>query len=161
MKENNFIVLVTVYNSVKWIEKCLDSVINQDYKGYKLVVIDDCSTDGTWDIIQKYDDSHVYRHRNEIRVGDSMPNTVMALKKFSTNKEDIIVHLDGDDYLSDNSVLSYLNEIYQDDIWLTYGQYIPLSKTYSNYCRPIPNTRTYRKSKIWLTSHLKTFKRWL
>ena len=161
MKENTFIVLVTVYNSVEWIGKCLDSVINQDYQNYKLVVIDDASTDGTWDIIQKYDNNHVYKHRNEIRVGDSTPNTVMALKKFSTDKEDIIVHVDGDDYLSDSSALSYLNEIYQDDVWLTYGQYMPLSKTYFNYCRPIPDTRTYRKSRTWLTSHLKTFKRWL
>jgi len=156
MKNNHFMVLVTVHNAVEWIGKCLDSVINQDYKNYKLVVIDDHSTDGTWDIIQKYNALTI---RNDIRLTHSLPNMNTGIKTFSLDKEDIIITLDGDDWLSDNSVLSYLNEIYQEDIWLTYGQFAPLSQTYSNYCKPIYNTRTYRRSRVWLTSHLRTFKR--
>lgn len=157
MKENNFIILVTVYNSVKWIEQCLNSVVNQDYKKYKLIVIDDHSTDGTWEIINKYDTCS-YRTKSNLGVG-SLPNMQTGISMFSDDPEDIIITLDGDDWFSNNSVLSYLNDIYQDDnIWLTYGQYEPLSKTYSNYCKPIPNTRTYRRSRVWLTSHLRTFK---
>jgi glycosyltransferase involved in cell wall biosynthesis len=154
---NHFIILVTVHNSVEWIKKCLDSVINQSYKNYKLVIVDDHSTDGTWNIIQKYDDA--YTIRNDVRLGHSLPNMDTGIKTFSFDKEDIIITLDGDDWLSDIYVLSYLNEIYQGDVWLTYGQFEPLTKSYSNYCRPIYNTRTYRRSCVWLTSHLRTFKK--
>ena len=154
--DNHFIVLVTVHDSVKWIGKCLDSVINQDYKNYKLVVIDDHSTDGTWDVICKYDAHSI---RNETRLAHSLPNMETGIKLFSLDKEDVIITLDGDDWLSDNHVLSHLNAVYQKNIWLTYGQYVPLSRTYFNYCRPIYNAQEYRKSGVWVTSHLRTFKR--
>jgi hypothetical protein len=69
--------------------------------------------------------------------------------------------LDGDDWLSDEGVLTYLNEAYQEETWMTYGQYEPLSKSYKDFSKPIENTRTYRKSEQWHTSAPKTFKRWL
>ena len=83
---------------------------------------------------------------------------VSAIPVFSEDPEDIIISLDGDDWFSDNGVLEYLNEVYTPEIWLTYGQYEPLSKTYSAPCRPI-DPRTYRKSGEWRVSHLKTFRR--
>jgi glycosyltransferase involved in cell wall biosynthesis len=155
MKNNHFIILVTVHNSVQWIGKCLDSVISQDYKNYTIVVVDDHSTDGTWDIICKYDTKSI---RNDVRLGHSLPNMETGIKLFSLDKEDIIITLDGDDWFSDNQVLSYLNEVYQENIWLTYGQYAPASGTYANYCRPLYNTQQYRRSGVWITSHLRSFK---
>ena len=168
--QNRFIVLVTVHNSKEWIKKCLDSALSQDYKNYRLLIIDDHSTDGTWDIVSKYDACII---RNDKNMVHSLINTVTGLKAFFFDPEDIIVHLDGDDWFADNQVLSYLNEVYQEDIWLTYGQFMPLSGLYSNYCQPISSfsrqdlegnwvtvtASTYRKSGIWTTSHLKTFKK--
>jgi glycosyltransferase involved in cell wall biosynthesis len=155
MKSNHFIILVTVHNSIDWIGKCLDSVISQDYKNYRLVIIDDHSTDGTWDVVCKYEGCLV---RNDVRVFHSLINMILGIKAFSNNPEDIIISIDGDDWLADNSVLSYLNEVYQEDVWLTYGQFIPRSGTYNNFCQPIDAPK-YRKSGVWATSHLKTFKK--
>ncbi len=160
MSDNHFIILITVHNAEKYIERCVNSAINQDYDNFDIVVVDDCSTDGTSDILWKYK-SHIIIHRNEERVGDSMPNTVMAIKRYSDHAEDIIVHLDGDDALAHNNALNRLNEAYNGNIWITYGQYEPMSHTYHNYCTPIPDHRTYRRSGAWRTSHLKTWKKWL
>jgi len=158
MHDNHFIILITVYNSVKWIKQCIDSAVMQKYPNRTIIVVDDHSTDGTWEIIAT---SNVdIKHRNPERIGDSMPNTVNALKLYSKSGEDIIVHLDGDDYLVGDDVLDTLNEVYKEDIWMTYGQYEPLSHTYHDYCKQITDTRTYRKE-YWVTSHLKTWKRWL
>jgi glycosyltransferase involved in cell wall biosynthesis len=167
--QNKFIVLITVHNSVEWIKKCLDSVLSQDYKNYRLLIIDDHSTDGTWDIVSKYDACIV---RNDTNMVHSLLNMVTGLKAFFFDPEDIIVCLDGDDWLYDNTVLSYLNEVYQEDVWLTYGQFVPLSEKYKDYCCPLSEAKTldnpeifnlssatYRKSKVWVTSHLKTFKK--
>lgn len=162
--DNKFIILVTVHNSKDWIKKCLDSVLSQDYKNYRLLIIDDHSTDGTWDIVCKYDACII---RNDKNMVHSLINTITGLKAFFFDPEDIIVHLDGDDWFADDKVLSYLNEVYQEDVWLTYGQFIPLSGKYKDYCKPLSsivideplNSSTYRKSGVWVTSHLKTFKK--
>jgi glycosyltransferase involved in cell wall biosynthesis len=161
--DNHFIIIVPVYNAVNYIEDCLESILNQSYQNYELVVMDDCSTDGTWqkvgDICNRYNGSFSMC-RNEYRTDCALANFVKAIELFSFDREDILCLVDGDDRLSDGEVLTYLNEVYQDpDIWLTYGQYVPFSGTYPPYCKPVLDTRTYRRSRDWRTSHLRTIKR--
>ncbi len=159
MKQNNFVIVVPVYNSVNWIGKCIDSVHSQTYKNYTLIVVDDRSYDGTWNIVYN---KGVWCLSDPVHIGKSIFNFKKGIEKASKSKDDIIVCLDGDDWLVGDFVLEYLNVVYQDkDVWLTYGQYTPLSNKYNNYCQPIEDFSTYRKSKEWRTSHLKTFKRGL
>jgi chlorobactene glucosyltransferase len=47
-------IIVPVRNEEKYISKCLDSLLNQRYPNFEIIVIDDSSSDGTWDIIQRY-----------------------------------------------------------------------------------------------------------
>lgn len=163
MIENNFIVIVPVYNAEKYINRCLESILIQEYKSYDLVVIDDCSTDKTYEIIKdvhsKFGNFNIVR--NEVRNGASLTARIKGLEFISKKNEDyIIINIDGDDYLSGSDVFSYLNMVYQDEnIYMTYGQYEPESHSYHNYCRPLINTRTYRKSGEWITSHLRTYRK--
>jgi len=159
--DNKFIVIVPVYNSEIYIEKCLSSIISQNYNNFNLVVMDDCSTDGTYTILynmlKHQQNATVYM--NDVRMSSASGNIAAAIKLFSFGKEDIIVTVDGDDFLYNSNVLSYLNDVYQDTyIYMTYGQYIPMSKSYGKFCKPIVDTRTYRKSGQWVASHLRTFK---
>ena len=48
-------VIVPVYNSVKFVNECLDSIINQDFESLEVLVSDDASTDKTRDILKKYE----------------------------------------------------------------------------------------------------------
>ena len=173
-KDNHFIVIVPVYNAVKWIGKCLDSIISQSYANFNLLVIDDHSTDGTWDVIKSYGINAI---QNKERIGSALANIIHGIELIAKNDEDIIVTVDGDDYLHDDNVLSYLNTIYQDDIWLTYGSFLPVSGKFKNTCQELGNIneeswsgkdiihsctpKTYRESGMWVTSHLRTFKKWL
>lgn len=152
---NKFLIIVTTYNGEKYIDRCLASVVNQDFPNFDVVVIDDCSTDKTWSRILKYP---VKKIKNIKRQGSALAN--IASSVCYANKHDIIVVVDGDDYLIDDNVLSFLNTIYCKDIWMTYGQFTPESRLYKDFCRPV-NFKTYRKSGQWATSHLKTFRRWL
>ena len=52
-------VVIPVYNRGKRIGKCLDSIINQIHKVYEIIVIDDCSTDATADIVRQYQEKYV------------------------------------------------------------------------------------------------------
>ena len=161
--KNKFIIVTPVYNSVKYIEKCLLSLVTQGYDNFEIAVMDDCSTDGTWDMINKMNNIH-YRLinicRNESRMGSPLANIVKAIELFVLNDEDIICIVDGDDALTRSDVLSELNEVYQDTgVYMTYGQFKPQSGNYGEYCLPIPNPRTHRKERDWKASHLKTFKK--
>jgi glycosyltransferase involved in cell wall biosynthesis len=152
---NKFLVIVTVYNGQKYIDRCLASVVNQDYDNFEVIVIDDCSNDKTWSRILKYP---VRKIKNLKRRGSALANIVSGVKY--GKRDDIVVVVDGDDYLADDDVLSYLSTIYSKDVWMTHGQFIPESRLYKDFCRPV-NSKTYRKSGEWCTSHLKTFRKWL
>lgn len=171
---NNFLIVVPTYNSEKFIRRCLDSILNQDYKNFDIVVVDDYSFDGTADIINAYEVVALF---NTEHLGSSIANIKKGIKYLPGGDNDIIVIIDGDDYLENNHVLSYLNKVYTPNIWLTYGQYISLSGKFKNICQPLNavnttnfegerttislNSSTYRKSRLWVTSHLKTFRRFL
>ena len=47
-------VIVPVYNAEKYLEECLDSLVNQTLQDIEIIVINDGSTDGYWNLIQKY-----------------------------------------------------------------------------------------------------------
>lgn len=53
-------IIMAVYNRVDKIEQCISSVINQIYDNLEYIIIDGGSTDGTVDIIKKYDDKIAY-----------------------------------------------------------------------------------------------------
>ena len=46
-------VLMTVYNTSKFLKRAINSVINQTYKNFELIIVDDCSTDNSKKIIEK------------------------------------------------------------------------------------------------------------
>lgn len=154
--QNEFAVIVPVYNS-RWIGKCLDSVMCQDYKNFKVIVVDDCSKDDTLKVVKKYPVSFIHNTKHN---GSPAENTQKGINMVY-NKDAVIVILDGDDWLSGKDVLSYLNEVYQEDVWLTYGQFHPLSLYPLNWCRPVKDTRNYRREEAWYTTALRTFKKWL
>ena len=55
-----------VYNGEKHIGKCIESILNQTYRNIQYLIIDDCSTDNTPDIIRSYDDPRIeYVRRNQ------------------------------------------------------------------------------------------------
>jgi glycosyltransferase involved in cell wall biosynthesis len=125
--------------------------MSQDYNNFEVVVVDDCSDDNTWDLIQGFD---VICWRNKERIGSGLGNIVWGIILSFADKDDIIVTVDGDDYLANNQVLSYLNEVYQEDVWLTYGSFLPLSGRYKGTCQDLRETHTFDDLGNPVTNHL-------
>ncbi len=95
-------------------------------------------------------------------MGSAVANIVKAIQMTPGEKEDVIIIVDGDDWLYNDDVFGYLDKVYQNpDTWLTYGQFTSLSGRMENYCTPLTDTRRYRKTGKWTTSHPKTMKRFL
>ena len=55
MQDNLVSVIIPTYNSEKYIDETLNSVLDQTYRGFEIIIIDDCSKDNTWKIIKEYE----------------------------------------------------------------------------------------------------------
>ena len=70
-KEPLVSIIVPSYNSEKFIGNTITSIVNQSYKNWELLIIDDCSKDGTVNIVKSFasGDSRIKLHINEVNVG--------------------------------------------------------------------------------------------
>ncbi|MBL0268159.1 MAG: glycosyltransferase family 2 protein [Chitinophagaceae bacterium] len=58
---------------------CIESVLNQTYSDFELIIGDDASTDGSWDIIQSYTDPRIHAYRHETnRMGGIINELVLS-----------------------------------------------------------------------------------
>ena len=75
--------------------------------------------------------------------------------------DDIVVVVDGDDWLKHPNVLKDLNQYYENEnVWMTYGQYIRHPDGQVGMCAPVSKTTLNQanfRSKKWMYSHLRTF----
>ena len=60
-------IIVPVYNAEKYLNKCIESLINQTYKNLEILLIDDGSIDGSYDICKKYteNDKRVFAFKKD------------------------------------------------------------------------------------------------
>lgn len=94
-------IIVPIYNVKQYLEKCIESVINQNATNYELILIDDCSTDGSLSIAKKYENkSNVKIIKKENNTGLSDTRNI-GLRK--ANGE-YILFLDSDDYIEGGSL---------------------------------------------------------
>ncbi len=63
-------VLMPAYNCDKYIHKAITSILNQSFKSLKLIILDDSSTDNTWEIINKFNDQRIEKIRNDTNLGN-------------------------------------------------------------------------------------------
>ncbi|MCF7852165.1 MAG: glycosyltransferase family 2 protein [Simkaniaceae bacterium] len=158
-----FTVVICSYNNAEYIEKNFSSALSQVYPNYRIIYIDDASTDDTLSlarsIMERYQaQAKVTLISNASNQG-AMANTYRAIH--SCPDDEIIVMLDGDDYFAHPNVLSELNQYYNNpDTWLTYGQCqskidrsLGKSSSLSHFI--LKSGRI--KKKAWMTSHPRTF----
>ncbi len=62
-------VCIPAYNAAAFIGEAIQSVLDQTYENFEIVIIDDCSTDGTADAVRKFDDSRIRFWVNEQNLG--------------------------------------------------------------------------------------------
>lgn len=97
---NEFVsVVIPTYNSLQTIERAVNSVLNQTRKCFQIILIDDCSTDGTYEhLVHLRDnlkfDGEIILGRNEINSGPSITRN----KGINLATGDWIAFLDSDDH---------------------------------------------------------------
>jgi len=164
MKEQNkFIIVILCYNCQDYIQECIESVVNQKYENYEVIIIDDASADETQKVIKKLllnnDKFTIINNTHRAR---PLANHIKALASKKFNDEDIIVHLDGDDKLIGTDVFSTLNNAYSKNKnhLVSYGSYRSATGAPS-ICKPWVkgiSVSEYIAPIGWIFSHVRTFK---
>ena len=159
-----FNIVVPFYNVDKWISNCIKSIKAQDYKDFRVVLVNDCSTDNTVATINNIiseDDRFELVHTK--KNGGALNSTCIGIEHLKPRDEDVIIVLDGDDWFSKKDVLKILDKTYKDSgCLMTYGSYAewPAGER-GKFSRELPDNvikhKLFRQSQ-WMTSHLRTFK---
>jgi glycosyltransferase involved in cell wall biosynthesis len=153
--QNSFLIVSAFYNASSFIERCVGSIVSQDYDNYRVLFIDDASTDDSFELIDEYD--KFIKIKNTENKG--LLHNYSTYVPMYANENDIIVVVDGDDALHGNKSLSYLNDFYNEhDCMVTYGQSL-WTDGRKGFARPYTELEfsNLRKTQF-IASHLRTFK---
>lgn len=114
-------VITPAYNSAKYLPKTIESVRNQTYPNWELLIIDDCSADNTAEIVQRY------AERDErIRLLKQNYNLGAAAARnagLDAARGKYIAFLDSDDFWDKNKLLKQLSFMEKNGYVLTYTNY--------------------------------------
>lgn len=121
-------IIIPVYNVEKWLGECLESLINQTYSNIEIILINDGSTDNSFEICEQYAKKdqriQVYSQANQ---GQAVARNY-GLRKSSG---DYVIFMDSDDYLCDLNILEKFNYIFENN---------RCDVIYTSYCRFEDNT---------------------
>lgn len=111
-------VIVTCYNTEKYISSSLESIRRQDYKNIEIICIDDCSTDSTAVLVK-----HIMRHDTRLKFASTKTNSgPSASRNLGLNlcNGKYVMFVDGDDCLLPNAITTLYNAM-QDDVDVVMG----------------------------------------
>ena len=161
MSDSRFTFVMPAFNAEKTITRSINSVIMQTHPFWKIVIIDDMSTDDTAGVVERlakgYDlnEDQLKLIKNTEKKWE-VANVLEGIKHSDDN--DIICRLDGDDWLCDTDVLTILNHRYAteniDAAWTAHRW----SFSHMNMSTELPkDANPYEHP--WVSSHLKTFRK--
>lgn len=167
-------IVVTSFNSMVFIEEALNSILYQKYKNWKIIFIDDASTDGTVALIKAYIKKNRISKKCKLFILSDNCGYGMSLKTGIERGENSIVFIvDSDDaFATDEAITVMVKEhLLHPDVSLIYSNYyecdVELKYTTPIICRPPRPGETYLgkfSNDVYLgshlkVSHLKSFKR--
>jgi glycosyltransferase involved in cell wall biosynthesis len=95
---------IPTYNQQDFIERAINSALAQDYANLEIIIADDCSTDTTKSVVEKYLKNPAVKYfRNELNIGRTATYK-KALEDYASGEW--VVNLDGDDYYTDPHFIS-------------------------------------------------------
>lgn len=113
MESYRFTIIIPNYNNGKWLDRMFESICAQTYKNYEVTFVDDCSTDESLRIAEKWGkmvgDFCLVKNKSKRWNGGSR-NTAM---RFSTGEYTLF--MDSDDWFADNDCLAAISEALEEN----------------------------------------------
>lgn len=164
MKEELVSIIMPSYNTGKFIGETINSVIDQTYINWELIIVDDCSSDNTDEIVKNIKDSRIVYLKNEKNMGAAVSRN-RALREA---KGKWIAFLDSDDLWKENKLEKQIKFMKDNNYYFSYTNYIEIDENGNqngkkitgpkritktgmfNYCWPGCLTVMYNAEKIGL-----------
>ena len=126
-------IIVPVYNVEKYLDKCLKNLVNQTYSNIEIIIIDDCSTDNSYNIIKKYEKyKNIKIIHNKENLGISAARNI-GLKQA---QGDYILFVDSDDWVEKDAVDKLYNLINKFQTNIAIGESIDIFGIYKRGKNP-------------------------
>lgn len=143
-KKINCSVVMTVYNAEKYLRDTIESVLRQTEKNFELIIVNDCSTDSSEEIIKEYmSDDRIRYFKNEKNL------KVSKTRNFGVSKaeSDYVAFVDSDDIWLDNKLEKQLAFMKAHDAQICYSSYGFISDdgTMKNKVFDVPKMVTFKK----------------
>lgn len=113
--------IIPIYNVEDYVEKCLESALRQNYSNLEILIIDDCSTDKSMEVVNKV--IKKYPERNALIISHTQNKGLGAARNtgIAQAKGEYIMFLDSDDYISQGYINSLLHFTLTNKLELTCG----------------------------------------
>lgn len=156
------VILTTAYNCQDYIEKCIGSLMGQNFTDFKCYITDDLSTDNTINVIKNMinGDGRFILIENKVKMYQPGNYDQIIRDNPDIHDNEIIVEVDGDDWLPDSKTLFRINEIYSNqNVWIANGsfRYSNGAKGFSSKQENFDNLRGSR----FTASHIRTWRAFL
>lgn len=121
MEQPKVSVIIPVYNSEKYIARCLDSVIEQTYKNIEIIIINDGSKDKSKEILDEYEKKYpnIIRHIEQENKGVAKTRNY-GIKIANGN---YITFIDNDDYIDKDYIETFVNVLKENEYDIVMGGY--------------------------------------
>ena len=157
------VILTGFYNAENYIEKSILSIMGQRFKDFKCYITHDLSTDKSVSIVKeliKNDDRFILIDDNEKKLYQAGNFDKVIRYNKNISDDEVLVEVDGDDWLPDSNVLTRINELYNDkNVWIANGSF-----KYSNgspgFAQPQTNFSNLRQNRF-TASHIRTWRAFL
>jgi|6_EtaG_2_1085325.scaffolds.fasta_scaffold06618_3 hypothetical protein len=161
---HNLKIVIPFYNAEKWLSKCIKSLKMQDYGHFECFLVDDMSSDDSYGVAKRaigLDDRFKLTKNRKKRY--ALGNISRTIEKADCKADDVIILIDGDDWLASSYSLSTLACTYdKKDCLITYGSYVynPTGQRGvepSEYSDEVIKNNLFRED-AWRASHLRSFR---
>lgn len=112
-------IVMPTYNDIEHLDKTVNSVLSQSYRDFELLIVDDCSNDGTWDHLQKYPDVRIRLFRNEHNSGAAVTRN----RGVDEARGRYIAFIDSDDVWREDKLSIQINAMKEKDLSFVYSKY--------------------------------------
>lgn len=120
-------IIIPNYNCEKYVLRCLNSVIRQEYKNKEIIIIDDGSNDKSIEIIKEYINDHKKEKINLI-CQNNLNAAIARNKGLELAKGDYVLFLDSDDELEENMLENTIKLLKNNEVDLLIGNYTDIDE---------------------------------
>lgn len=123
-------IITPLYNSEKYIAETIESVLDQTYSNWEMIIVDDCSRDNGIKIVEEYQkkDKRIQLYKNEINKGVSYTRN----RAIDLSKGKYIAFLDSDDLWKKEKLKKQIKFMEENDVILSYTAYEKINEDGSN-----------------------------